>query len=64
MHPLLARFRNLGIYLLAWIPVAAMLAYLLRASGGLGWSDALALSLPLCLIYAFVCLAARIADEI
>lgn len=58
MHPLLARFRNLGIYLLAWIPVAAMLAYLLRASGGLGWSDALALSLPLCLIYAFVCLAA------
>ena len=58
MHPLLARFRNLGIYLLAWIPLAAMLAYLLKASGGFGWSEALALSFPLCLVYAFVCLAA------
>jgi two-component system sensor histidine kinase AlgZ len=58
MHPLLARVRNLGIYLLAWIPLAAMLAYLLRASGGFGWGEALALSFPLCLIYAFVCLAA------
>jgi sensor histidine kinase YesM len=58
MHPLLTRLRNLGIYLLAWIPLAAMLAYLLKASGGLGWREALALSLPLCLVYAFVCLAA------
>jgi two-component system sensor histidine kinase AlgZ len=58
MHPLLARLRNLGIYLLAWIPLAAMLAYLLKASGGFGWSEALALSFPLCLLYAFVCLAA------
>ena len=58
MHPLLARFRNFGIYLLAWIPLAAMLAYLLKASGGLQWSEALALSFPLCLVYAFVCLAA------
>lgn len=58
MHPLLARFRNLGLYLLAWIPLAAMLAYLLKASGGFAWSEAVALSFPLCLIYAFVCLAA------
>jgi len=26
MHPLLARARNLGIYLLAWFPLGAMLA--------------------------------------
>ena len=35
MHPLLARARNLGIYLLAWFPLGAMLAYLLKTSGGL-----------------------------
>jgi len=58
MHPLLARLRNLGLYLLAWVPVAGLLAYLLVASGGLGWREAAALSVPLCLVYAFVCLAA------
>jgi two-component system sensor histidine kinase AlgZ len=58
MHPLLTRLRNLGIYLLAWIPLAAMLAYLLKNSGGFSWGEALALSFPMCLVYAFVCLAA------
>jgi len=58
MHPLFTRLRNLGLYLLAWIAPAAMLAYLLKASGGLAWSEALALSVPLCLLYAFDCLAA------
>jgi two-component system sensor histidine kinase AlgZ len=58
MHPLLARLRNFGIYLLAWVPLAAMLAYLLKSSGGFPWSEALVLSFPLCLVYAFVCLAA------
>ena len=58
MHPLLARARNLGIYLLAWFPLGAMLAYLLKTSGGLDWVEAVTLSSPLCLVYAFVCLAA------
>lgn len=58
MHPLLARFRNLGLYLLAWVPLAGLLAYLLKASAGMTWSEAAALSFPLCLVYAFVCLAA------
>lgn len=58
MHPLLTRARNLGIYLLAWTPLGAMLAYLLKASGGLNWIEALALTSPLCLVYAFICLAA------
>ena len=58
MHPILARLRNLRLYLLAWIAPAAILAYLLKASGGMAWSEALVLSFPLCLIYAFDCLAA------
>ena len=58
MHPILARRRNLGLYLLAWIPVAAILVHSLAGSGGLSWGEALALAGPLCLVYAFACLAA------
>jgi signal transduction histidine kinase len=56
MHPLL-RFRQLGLYLLAWVPLAAILVYLLK-SGGLSLLEATAITIPLCLVYAFVCLAA------
>jgi two-component system, LytTR family, sensor histidine kinase AlgZ len=58
MHPLFARPRNLGLYLLAWIPVIAMLTYSLTGPEEMHWGDALALTVPLCLVYAFVCLAA------
>jgi two-component system, LytTR family, sensor histidine kinase AlgZ len=37
--------------------VALMLAGLLRTPGTLSWGDALMISAPLCLFYAFVCLA-------
>ncbi|HYA25023.1 MAG TPA: histidine kinase [Terriglobales bacterium] len=58
MHPILGRLRNLGLYLLAWIPVAGMLVHSLVGPDGLSWREAIALSVPLCLVYAFVCLAA------
>ena len=58
MHPVLFRLRNLGLYLLAWIPVAGMLAHSLTRPGGLSWAEAIAVAVPLCFIYAFVCLAA------
>jgi hypothetical protein len=58
MHPILGRPRNLGLYLLAWIPVAGMLAHSLTGTRGLSWPEAIALTVPLCLVYAFVCLAA------
>jgi two-component system sensor histidine kinase AlgZ len=57
MHPLLARPRQLGLYLLAWVPFAGILVYLLHG-GGLGLGEATAVTVPLCLVYAFVCLAA------
>ena len=58
MHPILSQFRRLAIYLIAWIPLAALLAYILATSGGATWRDAATLALPLCLVYAFVCLSA------
>jgi two-component system, LytTR family, sensor histidine kinase AlgZ len=58
MHPILSQFRRLALYLVAWIPIAALLAYLLAESSALTRSEALTLSVPLCLAYAFVCLSA------
>src|SRR5919109_4167696 len=58
MHPILVHPRQLGLYLLAWLPLAGMLVYLLAGIGGLNWREAAALVLPLCLVYAFVCLSA------
>ena len=58
MHPILGHLRQLGLYLLAWVPLAAILLYVLRFTGGLSWTQALVLVLPLCLLYAFMCLSA------
>ncbi len=58
MHPLFLRRRQLGLYLLAWIPLAGILIYLLAEGGGLTLLEATAITIPLCLVYAFVCLAA------
>ena len=57
MHPILSRFRQLGLYLLAWIPLAGILIYLLMRAGE-SWAAAVALTIPLCFLYAFLCLAA------
>ncbi len=57
MHPILSRFRQLGLYLLAWVPLAGILVYLLVRAGE-SWMVAAALTLPLCFVYAFLCLAA------
>jgi sensor histidine kinase YesM len=58
MHPLLTPINRLGLYLLAWVPLTAILIYLMAAPAGLGWWDATFLVVPLCLIYEFVCLSA------
>jgi two-component system sensor histidine kinase AlgZ len=57
MHPMIARRGRLSLYLLAWSPLALLLAYLMVMMGGLGWLEAAALSLPLALSYALICLA-------
>ncbi len=58
MHPLLTPINRLGLYLLAWAPLTAILIYVMAGPGGLGWLDATFLIVPLCLIYEGVCLSA------
>lgn len=58
MHPLLAGKERLGLYLLAWVPLAALLARLLTAGGELSWTEAATIVVPLSAVYAFVCLSA------
>jgi LytS/YehU family sensor histidine kinase len=57
MHPLFTQGR-FGFYLLAWIPLAAILTYLLASGGHLGWLESTVLVVPLCGVYLFVCLSA------
>jgi len=68
MHPLLTRATapgmsersasRFGLYLLSWAPITAILIYLMAKPAGLGWLLATLLVVPLCLIYAFVCMSA------
>ena len=57
MHPLLATKGRIALYLLIWIPLSALLGYLLAMQGKLTWSEAGSLAVPLGLFYSFVCLA-------
>jgi len=58
MHPILAQRRLLGLYLVAWTPLAAVLALMLVLSGGSSWAEAITLAVPLLTVYAFLCLGA------
>ena len=44
MHPILSQFRRLGLYLLAWVPFAGGLFFLLTAIGGMGRTAAYGVS--------------------
>src|SRR5229473_2955536 len=57
MHPLLTRNR-LGLYLLGWIPLAATLVLLMTSGGNLSWLESSVIAIPLCAVYAFICLSA------
>ena len=57
MHPILGRVDRLAAYLAAWLIVCVLLAAVFTRLG-LSWLEALALLLPLLLVYAFACLSA------
>jgi two-component system sensor histidine kinase AlgZ len=57
MHPLIAGQGRLSLYLLAWTPLALLLAYLLVMMGSLAWLAAVTLSFPLAIFYALICLS-------
>jgi two-component system, LytTR family, sensor histidine kinase AlgZ len=54
MHPILADKGRIGLYLLAWLPIAGMLKFVLGASGNLSWAEAVAFTLPMSVVFAFV----------
>ncbi|HUL16453.1 MAG TPA: histidine kinase [Terriglobales bacterium] len=58
IHPILGRRRNFGIYLAGWVPVAALLVYLVVSTKQVGWFEACVVILALCAVYQFVCLSA------
>ena len=58
MHPIFARGGRLAVYLGAWTLVGLALCSLLAGRGGIPWTMALTVGLPLTLAYAFVCLSA------
>jgi sensor histidine kinase YesM len=58
MHPILSQTRRLGLYLLAWAPLAGLLLYLLAGGGQLGVGEAAIFSIIVCGVYAFMCLSA------
>jgi two-component system, LytTR family, sensor histidine kinase AlgZ len=57
MHPLLNRRSYLGAYLAVWVPLACLLVFLIRVSGGIGTLEATVLLLPMAVLYAAICLA-------
>jgi two-component system sensor histidine kinase AlgZ len=58
VHPILEERGRLGLYLLGWSPLAVLGVVLLALRRDVSWSEALAVGLPLLLVYAYLCLAA------
>ena len=57
MHPLLATRGRILLYLAGWIPILALLDYLMWASGGANWVQNTAVLGPACVLFAFACLS-------
>jgi two-component system sensor histidine kinase AlgZ len=58
MHPLLTRRSYLGAYLAVWIPLACLLIFLIKVSGGIGTLEATVLLAPMAVLFAAACLSA------
>ena len=58
MHPILERRGRVALYLALWLLIGGLLAALLVGQGGLGWTAALLVALPLASIYSSVCTSA------
>ena len=58
MHPILANRRHLALYLMAWLPVIALLTVAMVMTGWGDWMQSLLLTFPMVVVYAFLCLSA------
>jgi hypothetical protein len=56
MHPILTNRARLLLYLVSWIPIAALLTAIVTRDGGMPLTGAVVILLPMCLLYAFICL--------
>ena len=57
MHPILEDRQRLILYLLAWLPIAAILTAVLKR-GFASWPEAALVAWPMSVLYAFMCLSA------
>src|SRR3954452_17382632 len=57
MHPILAKPARILLYLLGWLPILALLVYLMWTSAGALWQSTAAMLAPACVLFAFVCLS-------
>jgi hypothetical protein len=57
MHPLFQSKSTLLAYVAAWIPLGAMLGFMLSVSGRLKWMETIGLTVPITLLLALVCLS-------
>ena len=58
MHPILASRRHLALYLMAWLPVAALLTVAMMITGWGDWVQSFLFVFPMVVVYAFLCLSA------
>jgi hypothetical protein len=58
VHPIFAGRGRLGLYLLGWSPLAALIVVLLVWRGELSWGEAALVGLPLAYFFAYLCLSA------
>ncbi|MEO8597182.1 MAG: histidine kinase [Candidatus Solibacter sp.] len=57
MHPILAKPARMLLYLAAWLPIVALLDYLMWSSGSVSWGRNAAVLAPACFLFAFICLS-------
>jgi len=57
VHPLLENRQRLAFYLIAWLPIAAILSVILKRDAS-PWLETLLLAPPMSGLYAFMCLSA------
>jgi two-component system, LytTR family, sensor histidine kinase AlgZ len=57
VHPVISGGK-LRLFFLAWLPITYALSWLLAEQGRLSWQTSAAVAVPLCLLYALICLSA------
>lgn len=57
MHPLFAQRERFALYMAVWAVIAGLLCLLLVVMGAVTWGEAIALIVPMSLVYSFMCLA-------